>query len=177
LIIPLKSCPFSAVIPFALSNEKGPGREPGALSAVEERFELSEGVTLTRFRGVLLRPLGHSTIVAYRNRSLLNTVTAIQRPGGATLGKATCPLCHSITTPAAPDTQHPCISAPRGAKLCSMGRDTPKTHAAHAIPHSFVYREMKKSAQARCSCTEAFTHCSCVTLAPEKMPMSSIQSR
>lgn len=29
--------------------------------ADEARFELAEGVALTRFRGVLLRPLGHSS--------------------------------------------------------------------------------------------------------------------
>jgi hypothetical protein len=124
------TCPLTALV-MKLSHEKGPGREPGALSAVEERFELSEGVTLTRFRGVLLRPLGHSTIVTYRNRSPRNTTIAIQRPLGATLGKATCPLCHSITTPAAPDTQHHCISDRYSRdsglpKLCSMARDTPK---------------------------------------------------
>ena len=33
------------------------------LLADEARFELAEGVTLTRFRGVLLRPLGHSSIL------------------------------------------------------------------------------------------------------------------
>ena len=34
---------------------------PRPLVADEARFELAEGVALTRFRGVLLRPLGHSS--------------------------------------------------------------------------------------------------------------------
>ena len=47
--------------------KKGFGLSPKTLFAVEERFELSEGETLTRFRGVLLRPLGHSTIASRKS--------------------------------------------------------------------------------------------------------------
>ena len=37
-------------------------------SADEARFELAEDFTLTRFRGVLLRPLGHSSTYDSRNK-------------------------------------------------------------------------------------------------------------
>lgn len=36
------------------------------LRADEARFELAEGVALTRFRGVLLRPLGHSSVLQFK---------------------------------------------------------------------------------------------------------------
>ena len=42
------------------------------------RFELAEGVALTRFRGVLLRPLGHSSMYLPK--------------------QATCSLCHTVPT-------------------------------------------------------------------------------
>ena len=39
----------------------GPGGRFACSLAVAAGFEPAEGVTLTRFRGVLLRPLGHTT--------------------------------------------------------------------------------------------------------------------
>ena len=47
--------------------QKAPTVGSGPMGAVEARFELAEGVALTRFRGVLLRPLGHSTMVVARH--------------------------------------------------------------------------------------------------------------
>lgn len=51
-------------------RKRAPDTNPEPLVAVEERFELSEGVALTRFRGVLLRPLGHSTNITRPQASL-----------------------------------------------------------------------------------------------------------
>ena len=45
---------------FRLDNKKPRGLNPRG-TADEARFELAEGFALTRFRGVLLRPLGHSS--------------------------------------------------------------------------------------------------------------------
>ena len=45
---------------FWLDNKKPRGTLHGVV-ADEARFELAEGFALTRFRGVLLRPLGHSS--------------------------------------------------------------------------------------------------------------------
>lgn len=45
---------------FRLDNKKPRGWNPRG-TADEARFELAEGFALTRFRGVLLRPLGHSS--------------------------------------------------------------------------------------------------------------------
>ena len=61
----------------AEKSKKGFQPKPETLMADEARFELAEGVALTRFRGVLLRPLGHSSI--RRNQ-------------------ATCSLCHTLTS-------------------------------------------------------------------------------
>ena len=46
-----------------LAVQRKPAEMAGFLVADEARFELAEGVALTRFRGVLLRPLGHSSSV------------------------------------------------------------------------------------------------------------------
>ena len=54
---------------FRLDNKKPRGWNPRG-TADEARFELAEGFALTRFRGVLLRPLGHSS------KSLVTAMTA-----------------------------------------------------------------------------------------------------
>lgn len=54
---------------FGLDNKK-PRRWNPRGTADEARFELAEGFALTRFRGVLLRPLGHSS------KSLVTAMTA-----------------------------------------------------------------------------------------------------
>ena len=45
--------------------------------ADKARFELAEGFALTRFRGVLLRPLGHLSIVLLENKQLNYFATAL----------------------------------------------------------------------------------------------------
>ena len=45
--------------------------------ADKARFELAEGFALTRFRGVLLRPLGHLSIVLLENKQLNHFATAL----------------------------------------------------------------------------------------------------
>mgnify|MGYP006891335804 CR=1 FL=1 len=45
--------------------------------ADKARFELAEGFALTRFRGVLLRPLGHLSIVLPENKQLDYFATAL----------------------------------------------------------------------------------------------------
>ena len=81
-------------------RKRAPDTNPEPLVAVEERFELSEGVALTRFRGVLLRPLGHSTNITRPQASLPDhngkTIPACE---SNTFSKATCLLCHRTQTP------------------------------------------------------------------------------
>lgn len=50
---------------------------PVFLLADKARFELAEGFALTRFRGVLLRPLGHLSIVLLENKQLHHFATAL----------------------------------------------------------------------------------------------------
>lgn len=50
---------------------------PVFLLADKARFELAEGFALTRFRGVLLRPLGHLSIAPLENKQLDYFATAL----------------------------------------------------------------------------------------------------